>query len=138
MKIWSYIGEFFLFRWLFGKLNSLGSNHGRISQSQELLNDTGSRDTGNDLTSSNLSETSHRLGVNESYSVDNKDYLDGSEDLDDLDLFMLKNSSTNPNFKSGSGSSSMNDFIDYNEYLDDHSFDDFTEEQDDYDMFDDF
>lgn len=138
MKIWSYIGEFFLFRWLFGKLNRLGSNHGRVTQSQELLNDTGSRDIGNVLTSSNLSETSHRLGVNESYSAHDKDYLDGSEDLDDLDLFMLKNSSTNPNCKSGSDSSSMNDFDDYNEYLDDHSFDDFTEEQDDYDMFDDF
>lgn len=125
MKFWNYISELFLFRWLFDKLNK--SNK---TQKDNCAN-TIIRSVDVDEAMSTVSTT----------NIHNE--LDSSEEsdkLDDLDVFMRNNpiknnysdygSSRLPNVNSSSRYDWNND---YNQ-----SFNDFHEEQDDYDMMDDF
>lgn len=92
--------------------------------------------SGSDSVSSVHSETLDTLGIGETYSSDSQDCLHGTEDLHNLDLFLRKNSSTNTINKSDSGISSGIGYHNKYDYLDNQSFDNFTEEQDDYDTID--
>lgn len=126
MKFWNYISEFFLFRWLFDKLIKLNK-----AQKDNCAN-TIIRSVDVDEAMSTVSPTTN---------IHNE--LDSSEEgdeLDDLDIFMRNNPIKNNYSDYGSSrlqnvdSSSRYDWNnDYNQ-----SFNDFHEEQDDYDMMDDF
>ena len=133
MSIWNYIGEFFLFRWLFAKLGMHKRENDALTNSRSYLIDEDSRmqivdDNG-------YTEYSHDAitTADDNY---NGDY-DESDDLDDLDIFMRDNSVReygNQSHRSGNYSNNHN----WNSGNYGQSFDDFHEEQDDYDMMDDF
>ena len=139
MSLWNYIGEFFLFRWLFDKLRMPTTEHdshtevsgASINGNSEYLNgnldegiapDDAITDVGNNLI----------------------DDSDNSEELDDLDIFMRNNNGKSrsslhhrdydSDYHSSCRHSSHNDW-DSGSY--NQSFDDFHDEQDDYDMMDD-
>ncbi len=146
MKFWNYIGEFFLFRWLFSKLRATN---------REQENTTAKSDE--HFAVDHANENTNSIADEESGSVvepsinDKLDLDENVEELDDLDIFMRnykprKYSSTRyQNFsgkyhRSSSDNSDNNfdncfdwDNRDYNQ-----SFNDFHEEQDDFDMMDDF
>lgn len=94
MRIWNYIGEFFLFRWLFGKL------HHKEDYESELKSNA-RRTFMSDSTEDNEAPDSWSSGYYHGYSSRN---IYDSYDYDRLN----------------------------------QSIDDFHEEQDDYDMMDDF
>lgn len=132
MSIWNYIGEFFLFRWLFDKFKKSTTEHGAptevigtpIDINSEYLNDNHD----GDIASIDGATTS--VGDNLLNDSDN------SGDLDDLDRFMLDNNANNHYREYGDDYlySNHNDW-DSENY--DESYDDFLNEQDDYDMMDD-
>lgn len=140
MRIWNYIGEFFLFRWLFGKLKSADNNQRRTSELANDSNTTGCQGYIDDSVESNLSGISDTLGTSRSNSADYQDYSDDTEDLDDLDIFMRENSYSDylSHYSSDTGEFSTRDYGSDYDYSDSQSFDNFHEEQDDYDMLDDF
>ena len=139
MKLWSYIGEFLLFRWLFDKLRKTTTEHdshtevsgASINGNSEYLNgnldegiapDDAITDVGNNLL----------------------DDSDNSEELDDLDIFIRNNNGNNRSYPhhrdfdcdyhSSGHRSSHND---WSSGSCSQSYDDFHDEQDDYDMMDD-
>lgn len=136
MAFWNYIGEFFLFRWLFGKFKKSATEHGKrtegtgtpIDRNSEYLNDNHD----GDITSID--------GVATPAGDNFLDDSDNSEDLDDLDIFMRNNNSDNrsylhyPDYGSDYHS---NGHQDWNSCSFSQSYDDFHDEQDDYDMIDD-
>jgi len=128
MKFWNYIGEFFLLHWLFSKRHrSKGEN------------DIPTKGSGNLIDEDNRSQT-----------VNNSEYLDSihdnistvddnseSDNLDDLDIFMRNNRVRGYSNQSlSTGNFGNNHYWNSGNY--NQSFDDFHEEQDDYDMMDDF
>ena len=135
MSLWNYIGEFFLFRWLFDKLRMPTTEHdshtevsgASINGNSEYLNgnldegiapDDAITDVGNNLI----------------------DDSDNSEELDDLDIFMRNNRSClhHGDYDGDYRSSGRHDFQnDWNSGSYSQSYDDFHDEQDDYDMMDD-
>jgi hypothetical protein len=135
MSLWNYIGEFFLFRWLFDKLRMPTTEHdshtevsgASINGNSEYLNgnldegiapDDAITDVGNNLI----------------------DDSDNSEELDDLDIFMRNNRSClhHGDYDGDYHSSGRHDFQnDWNSGSYSQSYDDFHDEQDDYDMMDD-
>lgn len=87
MAFWNYIGEFFLFRWLFGKFKKSATKH-----------DAHTEDLG-----ASIDRDGKHLNVNHDEDIvpiddavipvgDNLlDDSDNSEELDDLDIFMRNN-----------------------------------------------
>ena len=140
MRIWNYIGEFFLFRWLFGKLKSADNNKRKMSELANGSNTTGCQGYIDDLVETNLSKTSDTFETSGSNPADYQDYSDDTEDLDDLDIFIRENSSRDysNHYRSDSGKFSTRNYNSSYDYSDSQSFDNFHEEQDDYDMLDDF
>lgn len=132
MAFWNYIGEFFLFRWLFDKFRKPTTEHNShtevsgasINGNSEYLN--GNLDDGiapDDAVTDNLIDDS-----------------DNSEDLDDLDIFMRNNRSClhHGDYDGDYHGSGRHGFQnDWNSGNYSQSYDDFLDEQDDYDMMDD-
>lgn len=89
MRIWNYIGEFFLFRWLFGKLQkSETDNH----ETRSCIDEPSLKVESNaiiDYPVKTQSSSFDNLTDVESNIID-----DDLEGLDDLDLF-LRNKSSN-------------------------------------------
>lgn len=137
MKLLNYIGEFLLFRWLFGKFRKSATEHDAhadgigttIDNDSKYLHDNHNEDV------APIDDTVTPVSNN---SIDDSD---NSEELDDLDIFMRNNNGKNRSslhhrdydsdyHSSGRHSSHNNwDSESYNQ-----SFDDFHDEQDDYDM----
>ncbi len=140
MKLLNYIGEFFLFRWLFGKFRKSTTEH----------------DSHTEVSGASINGKSEYLNGNldEEIAPDNAvtdvgnnliDDSDNSEELDDLDIFMRNNNGNyrshqsdenydSSDYHSRSRYSSHNDW-DSGSYS--QSYDEFLDEQDDYDMMDD-
>ncbi len=117
MKVWNYMGEFFLFRWLFGNRNS---NHNAGSTYRTETNDHSDWDYDEDFSS-----IGHHYATGPSYR--GADIYDDEDDaLDDYDPT-----------DSDSYQSNSYDKYDHRDYGYSQSHDDFHEEQDDYDMMDD-
>ena len=119
MSIWDYLGEFLLFRWLFGKLNR---NH--------RAHNTDSADT-IDYTHIHSKEYVTFRTIDQQLSSRSlycgADIYDDDDALDDY----------NP---TDSDDCALNDFIndcDNRDYGYSQSYDEFHDEQDDYDMMDD-
>lgn len=110
MKIWNYIGQFFLFRWLFGKL----SKTNKTPEQYRTNTPIDPADIDQDPYTPVPPETLHRHN--------DPDFHDEDDELDDLDTFMNNN---------------QFDDDDWDDHYD-LSYDDFHDEQDDYDMMDDF
>lgn len=136
MTFWNYIGEFFLFRWLFGKFKKSTTEHGvntesvgtSIGRGNESLNDN------HDVYIAPNDDAATPVGDNL------LDDSDNSEDLDDLDIFMRNNRSClhHGDYDGDYHSSGRHDYQnDWNSGRHSQSFDDFHDEQDDYDMMDD-
>lgn len=135
MTFWNYIGEFFLFRWLFDKFRKPATEHDSHTEV------SGTSINGNsEYQNGNLDE-----GIAPDDAVtDVGDILiddsDNSEELDDLDIFMRNNRSSlhhgdyDGYYHSSGRHSSHND---WNSSSYNQSFDDFHDDQDDYDMMDD-
>lgn len=140
MKIWNYIGEFLLFRWLFSKLKKSEREH------NAHIDDLGtSIDRDNEYLNVN-----HNEGIppiNDAVTAVGDGLIDdseNSEDLDDLDIFMRDNKGNNcsclhhgdygSDYHSNGRYSNHNDW-DAGSF--NQSYDDFLDEQDDYDMMDD-
>ena len=140
MKLLNYIGEFFLFRWLFGIFRKCTSEHGSHTESLGTSIDSESKSlTGNLDGGEAPDDAVTPVGDN---LIDDSD---NSEDLDDLDIFMRNNNSNyrshqsdenydSSDYHSRSRYSSYNDW-DSGSYS--QSYDDFLDEQDDYDIMDD-
>ena len=131
MAFWNYIGEFFLFRWLFGKFKKSATKH-----------DAHTEDLG-----ASIDRDGKHLNVNHDEDIvpiDDAVIPVGDNLLDDLDIFMRNNNGKNRSslhhrdydndYHSSGRHSSHNDW-DSGSY--NQSFDDFHDEQDDYDMMDD-
>lgn len=88
MKFWNYIGEFFLFRWLFGKLHHKeGQAHiSKSSNQQSFLNDS-FEDNDVRISSSNQSYHDYpsRYSHND-YDWDSHSLNDFDEGMDDYDV----------------------------------------------------
>lgn len=130
MKFWNYIGEFLLFRWLLGKLRKSSAENNVHAESTGAAMD---RDSGF-LDSNNNDDIVTFDGI-ATPGNDNLNDSDNSEDLDDLDIFMQN--------KGYNSSSLHKNYGDLGSYYHDcssgsYDYDDFHEEQDDYDMLDDF
>lgn len=135
MTFLKYIGEFFLFRWLFDKFRKPTTEHdthtevggtsinGNIeyqngNRDEEIAPDDAVTDVGNNLI----------------------DDSDNSEELDDLDIFMCNNRSClhHGDYDGDYHSSGRHDYQnDWNSGSHSQSYGDFLDEQDEYDMMDD-
>ena len=133
MSIWNYIGEFFLFRWLFAKL---GMHKRGNDVPTNGRNDIRGVDDKNHIVNNCVGTDSIHDSITAADDNYNGDY-DESDDLDDLDIFMRNNSVREYGNKSHRNANYLNNH-DWNSGNYDQSFDDFHEEQDDYDMMDDF
>lgn len=136
MTFWNYIGEFFLFRWLFGKFKKSTTEHGvntesvgtSIGRGNESLNDN------HDVYIAPNDDAATPVGDNL------LDDSDNSEELDDLDIFMRNNRSClrHGEYDADYHSSGHRGFQnDLNSGSYSQPYDDFHDEQDDYDMMDD-
>ena len=135
MTFWNYIGEFFLFRWLFDKFRKPTTEHDSHTEvSGVAINGSSGYLNGN------LDE-----GITSDDAVTNVgdnliDDSDNSEELDDLDIFMRNNRSClhhgdyDGDYRSSGRYSGHQD---WNSGSYSQSYDDFHDEQDDYDMMDD-
>ncbi|MDE6812060.1 MAG: hypothetical protein K2J15_06880 [Muribaculaceae bacterium] len=147
MSLWHYISEFLLFRWLFGK-----SRRSNSKPETPLTGNPNSaslgRNTFNDPKHPEYLLNSGSGSPVPGYSrecLDNPEALDdpdpdGLDDLDDLDLFMLHNSrNKHDDINYGYTHHSEGNYTFDDSYgLRDSYLEDFHEEQDDYDMLDDF
>lgn len=140
MNIWNYIGEFFLFRWLFGKFKKSATKHDAHTEDLGASIDRDGKHL-NDNHDEDMASTDDAITPVGDNLLDDSD---NSEELDDLDIFMRNNSGNNRsyphhrNFDSdyhSSGSHSSHNDWDSGSY--NQSFDDFHDEQDDYDIMDD-
>ena len=136
MRFLNHIGEFLLFRWLFGKFKKSATEHGArtegigtpIDRNSEYMNDNHD----GDIASIDGAATS--VGDNL------LDDSNNSEDLDDLDIFMRDNKDKNHYRDCGDDYLSNSRHYNYNDWNSrscSQSYDDFLDEQDDYDMMDD-
>ena len=133
MSFWNYIGEFFLFRWLFGKFRKSATKHdAHIEDLGASIDRDGKHlNVNHDEDIAPIDDAVTPIGDNLLGDSDN------SEELDDLDIFMRDNDNRSyydRNYDSIVRHCSHNDWNsgNYNQ-----SFDDFHDEQDDYDMMDD-
>ncbi|MBD5341583.1 MAG: hypothetical protein HDR94_08415 [Bacteroides sp.] len=133
MSSWYYIGEFFLFSWLFSKLGMYKRENDALRNSRSYLIDENSKRQIVD--DSGYTEYSHDAitTADDNY---NGDY-DKADDLDDLDIFMRNKSVREYGNKSHLNANYINNH-DWNSGNYNQSFDDFHEEPDDYDLMDDF
>lgn len=144
MNFWNCIGNFFLIRWIFGKLRRSAAGRdmhtGRLGTSDssggECLNDNHCRDTDLD------DDADTHVGYNLN------DDSDSSEDLDDLDLFMRENNRNDHSCRyprdfgrdyheSGRRSNNYDWYYGSHDQSYDDIHDDFHDEQDDFDLMDD-
>lgn len=139
MTFLKYIGEFFLFRWMFGKFKKSATKHdahtedlgASIDRDGKHLNDIHDEDI------ASIDDAVTPVGDN---LIDDSD---NSEELDDLDIFMRNNNGNihsylhhgdyDNDYHSCSHYCSNND---WNSRSYNQLFDDFHDEQDDYDMMD--
>ena len=139
MTFWNYIGEFFLFRWLFDKFRkptTAPDTHAEVAGA--------SIDRNSEYLNSNLYDVIAPDDAVTDISDNLIDDSGNSEDLDDPDIFMRDNKGFNRSYQH------YGDYdIDYNS-IGRHStrnewtsrsnsqpYDDFHDEQDDFDMMDD-
>lgn len=141
MSIWNYIGEFFLFRWLFDKFRKSTTEHymhtedlgASIDRNSKYLN--GNHDEVAPINDHAVTDVGDNV-IDES---------NDSEELDDLDIFMRDNNGNNhySDYSDDYLYSNNGDEYLYSDHNDwdtesyDESYDDFLDEQDDYDMMDD-
>lgn len=136
MTFWNYIGEFFLFRWLFDKFRKSATEH----------------DSHTEVSGASINGNSKYLNGNLDEGIIHNDAVtdvgdnllddsDDSEDLDDLDIFMRNNNGDNRSclrhgdYDDDYHSSGRHDLQnDWNFGSYSQSYDDFYDEQDDYDM----
>ena len=136
MSIWNYIGEFFLFRWLYGKFGMHKRDNEAPTDSRSYLIDEDSRSQIVD--DNGYTEYSHdTITTADDNNNGEYDEADDINDIDDFDIFMRNNSSREYGNKSYRNANYINNH-DWNSGKYDQSFDDFHEEKDDYDMMDDF
>ncbi len=132
MRLYRYIGELFLFRWLFGKLHSSKGGDDAPTNGRSDIRSVGNK---NHIVNNCVDTDSIHDTITTADNNYNGDY-DESDDLDDLDIFMRNNSVREYGNKSNHSVNYSNTH-DWNSGNYDQSFDDFHEEQDDYDMMDD-
>lgn len=136
MSFWDYIGEFFLFRWLFGKFRKSATEHDAHTESVGTSIDS----EGESLTYNHDEDITSIDGVATPVGDNLIDDSDNSEELDDLDIFMRNNHSYlhhgdyDGDYHSSGRHSSQND---WNSGSYSQTYDEFLDEQDDYDMMDD-
>ena len=135
MTFLKYIGEFFLFRWFFGKFRKYTIEHDTHTEFSGA-----STDRNSEYLNGNLDE--EITPDNAVADVGNNliDDSDKSEELDDLDIFMRNNrSSLHHGDSDGDNHSSGRDGSqnDWNSGNYSQSYDDSLDEQDEYDMMDD-
>lgn len=140
MRLLNYIGEFFLFRWLFSKLKKSANEHDAHIGGLETSIDSDNKYL-------NVSHNEDIVSIDDAVTTvsDNSiDDSDSSEDLDDLDIFMRNNNGNtrsyphHRNFDCDYHSSGHYDSRnDWSSGSYSQSYDDFHDEQDDYDMMDD-
>lgn len=135
MSFWNYIGEFFLFRWLFGKFKKSAIEHYAHIEHSEVSIDRNSK---------YLNASHNRVAPPVDVAVtaagdDLIDDPDNSEDLDDLDIFMRDNKGNDRSYlhQEDYGSDYHSSCHDWNSISYAQLYDDFHDEQDDYDMMDD-
>ena len=133
MAFWKYIGEFFLFRWLFDKLRKSTTEH----------------DSHTEVSGASINGNSEYLNGNLDEGIASDDAItdvgnnllddsDNSEELDDLDIFMRNNNGNNhSNLHYGDYDGDYHPHNDWSSGSYSQSYDDFHDEQDDYDMMDD-
>lgn len=140
MKFWNYIGEFFLFRWLLGKIRKSTTEHDTHAEGLRTSVDS----NGESLSDNHDEDIVQYDRAVTPVGDELIDDSDNSEDLDDLDRFMRNNNDDyrshqshenyDSDYHSRSHYSYRNDW-DSGSYS--QSYDDFHDEQDDYDMMDD-
>lgn len=81
MSFWNYIGEFFLFRWLFGKIKKSTTEHYAHT---ERLGTAIDRDSDGDYNSSGR-HSSHNDWNSGSYSQSYDEFQDEQDDYDMMD-----------------------------------------------------
>ncbi|MDE6397271.1 MAG: hypothetical protein K2K84_08365 [Muribaculaceae bacterium] len=131
MKFWIYIGEFFLFRWLFGKLDKTNK-----AQKDNCVNTIIDSVVIDEPPCAVVPSTTPN-SLQEVNSLDD----DVVEELDDLDIFIRNNppkkyKNSDYVFSKRLHASSGSKYDCNGNY--NQSINDFHEEQDDYDMMDDF
>lgn len=135
MSFLNYIGEFFLFRWLFGKFKKSATEPDTHTEFSGTSIDRDSESVnGNHYEGIVPDDEATPVGDN---SLEDSDK---SEDLDDLDIFMRDNKGNNHYRDCGDvylSSSRHYNYIDWNSRSCSQSYDYFLDEQDDYDMMDD-
>lgn len=135
MAFWNYIGEFFLFRWLFDKFRKPTTEHDSHTEvSGVSINGNSGYQNGNRDEEITSDDAVTNVGDN---LIDDSD---NSEELDDLDIFMRNNRSClhHGDYDGDYHSSGCHEFQnDWNSGRYSQSYDDFLDEQDDYDMMDD-
>lgn len=87
MKFWNYIGEFFLFRWLFGWLKPNGAKNDLSESSRNDSNDDVINGCGTDFTHGNRYEKSYSNYDNQDYNSSRAydDFLDEQDEYDMMD-----------------------------------------------------
>lgn len=132
MPLWNHIGEFFLFRWLFGKSKKSTTEHDAHTKGIGTSIDRESKYPNgfHDEDIAPIDDAATPVGD------DLLDGFDNSEDLDDfLDIFMRDNKGNNRSCLHHGDYD--NDYNVWNSESYSQSYDDFHDEQDDYDMMDD-
>lgn len=135
MTFWNYIGEFFLFRWLFGKFRKSTIEHDTHSEFSGASNN-GYREYQNGNLDEGIAPDDAVTDVGNNLIDDSNN----SEELDDLDIFMRNNRHClhHGDYDGDYHSSGRHDYQnDWNSGSYSQSYNDFIEEQDDYDMMDD-
>lgn len=140
MAFWNCIGEFFLFRWLFGKFNKSVTEHDAHTEDLGTSIDRDGKHL-NDIHDEDIAPTDDAVTPVGDNLIDDSD---NSEELDDLDIFMRDNNGNihsylhhgdyDSYYHSRSHYCSNND---WNSGSSPQSYNDFLDEQDDYDMIDD-
>lgn len=135
MTFLKYIGEFFLFRWLFDKFRKPTTEHDTHTEVSEA-----SINGNSEYQNGNLDEGIAPEDVVTDVGDNLIDDCDNSEDLDDLDIFMRNNSSRLHQGDYDGDYYSSNRYgghQNWNSGSYSQSYDDFHDEQNDYDMMDD-
>lgn len=130
MKVWNYIGEFFLFRWLFGKFKKSKAKHDAHIEGLGTSIDKDSEY----LTDNHEEGIIPVNGVATPVSYILPDDSDNSEDLDDLDIFMRDNDNCSYYDRNNDSIGLHRSHNDWKSGSYNQSYDDFHDEQDDYDM----
>lgn len=142
MSVWNYIGEFFLFRWISGKLRKSTILHNTHTEVSGSSIDRGSEYV-NDNHDEGIAPEDAVTDVSDNL-LDDFDNSEGLENLDYLDIFMRNNNGNNHSclhygdYGGDYHSSGRHRFQnDCNSGSSPQSYNDFLDEQDDYDIIDD-